>query len=151
MKSLHVLAPIPSRYDFWTVSTLYTQYSTFPCWNQQLQIQFLITFNPHLHQSLLTMNQNSKFLKYLIPRLTTTVIPASYCILSIGQGMRVPMKKPPGYSLQNLDMLLNSSQTSTLHTQTSPVLCQVFPDSDFATFWFSPFLRITLVIMSKSF
>src|SRR5882724_11477287 len=36
MKSLHVPAPIASHYDFQTVSTLYTQYSTFTCWNQQL-------------------------------------------------------------------------------------------------------------------
>src|SRR5882724_2267653 len=36
MKSLHVLAPILSHYDFRTVSALYTRYSTFPCWNQRL-------------------------------------------------------------------------------------------------------------------
>jgi len=37
MKSLHILAPIPSHYDFWTVSALYPRYSTFPCWNQKLR------------------------------------------------------------------------------------------------------------------
>src|SRR5882724_10476151 len=36
MKSLHILAPIPSPSDFQTVSTLYTQSSTSQCWNQQL-------------------------------------------------------------------------------------------------------------------
>src|SRR5882724_414099 len=91
MKSLHVLAPIPSHYDFRTVSVLYTWYSTFPCWNQHL-LRFLITFNPHLCQSLLTMNLNLKFLKYLTLRLTTAVVPANYYILSVGQVMRVLTK-----------------------------------------------------------
>src|SRR5882724_1088101 len=36
MKSLHFLAPIPSPYDFRTVSVLYTWFSTSQCWNQQL-------------------------------------------------------------------------------------------------------------------
>src|SRR5882724_1425978 len=113
----------------------------FPCWNQQLRIQFLIAFNPHLCQSLLMMNRNLKFPKYSTPRLTTTIVPASYWILSVGQGMRVLTKKPPGYSLQNSDMLPNLSRTSTLHTWSSPALCQVFPDSDFATFWVSSFFE----------
>src|SRR5882724_12382032 len=56
MKSLHVLAPILSCYDFWTVSTLYTRYSTFPCWNQRFRIRSLIAFNPHPRQSLWTTN-----------------------------------------------------------------------------------------------
>src|SRR5882724_6263159 len=51
------------------------------------------------------------------------------------------LKKPPGYSLPNSDKLPNSSWTSTLHTQPSLALCQVFPDSDFATFWCSSFFE----------
>src|SRR5882724_4816284 len=74
-KSLHDLAPIPSCYDFWTVFVLYTQYSMFPCWNQQLRIRSLIAFNPHPCQALLMMNPNSKFPKYLTQRLTTSIVP----------------------------------------------------------------------------
>src|SRR5882724_5523684 len=82
MKSLHFWAPIPSPYDFWTVSALYTQFSMYPCWNQQLQIQFLIMFNPCPCQSLLTTNQNLKSPKPSTPKLTTVDMPINYCILS---------------------------------------------------------------------
>src|SRR5882724_7393211 len=126
-KSLHDPAPIPSHYDFQTVFVLYTRYSTFPCWNQRLQIQSLIAFNPHLCQSLLMMNLNSKSWKYSTPRLTIAVVPANYCISSIGQGMKVLMKKLHRSSLPNSDTLLNSLRISTLHTQPSLALCQVFP------------------------
>src|SRR5882724_3125605 len=130
-KSLHSLAPILSLSDFQTVSALYTQFSTSQCWNQQLQIQFPIGFNPHPCQSLSMMNQNSKSLKSSTPRLTTDVVPASYCILSIGQGMRAPMKKLP---VPNSDMLPNSLQISTLPIQPSLVLCQI---SDLGAFHFN--------------
>src|SRR5882724_1783146 len=100
----------------------------FPCWNQQLRIRSLIAFNLHLCQSLLTMNPNVKFRKYLTQRLTTVVEPANYCNLSVGQGMRVLTKKLLGSSLPN------SLWISTLHTHPSLALCQVFPDSDSATF-----------------
>src|SRR5882724_8063318 len=133
-KSLHVPAPILSHYDLWTVSALYTRYSTFPCWNQRLRIQSLITFNPHPCQSLLTTNPNSKFLKYSTQRLTTAIIPANYCILSVGQGMRVLMKKLLGYSLPNSDTLPNLLQTFTLHTQPNMALCQVFPNFNLKPF-----------------
>ena len=76
MKSLCSQAPTPSPYDFPTVSVLYTQFSTSQCWNQQLQIQFQIMFNPHPCQLLLMTNQNLKSLKSLTPRLTTDVMPA---------------------------------------------------------------------------
>src|SRR5882724_10097371 len=72
------------------------------------------------------MNRNSKSPKSLTPRLTTDVMPASYCILSFGQGMRALMKKLPGSLLPSLDMLLNLSWISTLHIQPSLVLFQVF-------------------------
>src|SRR5882724_10998281 len=80
------------------------------------------------------MNWNLKSPKFSTPRLTTNVMPASYCILSIGQGMRALMKELPGSSLLNLDMLLNSLQISTLHIQPSLVLCQVF---DLGAFYFN--------------
>src|SRR5882724_6514513 len=70
---------------------------------------------PHPHQSLLMMHQNLKFLKSLTPKLTITIMPASYCILSIGKGMRALMRKHPGYSLPNSDMLLNLLWTCTQH------------------------------------
>src|SRR5882724_9476737 len=111
MKSLHDPAPIPSCYNFWTVSMLYTRYSMFPCWNQRFRIRSLIAFNRHLCQSLLTTNLNSKSRKYSTQRLTTTVVPANYCILSVGQGMKALTKKLHGYSLPNL------LRISTLHTQ----------------------------------
>src|SRR5882724_10496850 len=150
MKSLHILEPILSHYNFRTVSALYTQYSTFPCWNQRLRIRSLIMFNPHLCQSLLTTNPNSKIPKYSTQRLTTAIIPANYCILSVGQGMRVLTKKPLGYSLPNLDMLPNWSQTFTLHMWPNLVLCQIFPDSDLQPSSVLHFLRITLFFMFKS-
>src|SRR5882724_11017421 len=83
-------------------------------------------FNPHPHQSLSMMNRNLKLPKSSIPRLTTDVMPASYCILSVRQAMRALMKKLPGSSLPSLDMLLNLLQISTLHIQPSLVLFQVF-------------------------
>src|SRR5882724_11990031 len=125
-KSLHSLAPILSLSDFRTVSELYTRYSTSQCWNQQLRIRFPIEFNPHPCQSLSMMNWNWKSPKSSTPRLTTDIVPASYCILSIGQGMRVLTKKLPGSSLLNSDMLPNLLQISTLHIQPSLVLFQVF-------------------------
>jgi len=148
-KSLHNPAPIPSRYDFRTVFMLYTRYSMFPCWNQQFRIQSLIAFNPHPCQSLLTMNPNSKSRKYSTQRLTTTIVPANYCILSVGQGMRVLTKKLLGYSLPNLDMLPNWSWISTLHIQPNLALCQVFLDSDLQPSGVLHFLRITLFLCSK--
>src|SRR5882724_6294662 len=90
------------------------------------------------------MNPNSKSWKYLTPRLTTTVVPANYCILSVGQGMRVLMKKLLGYSLPNSDMLLNWSRICTLHTQPNLALCQVFPNSDLQPSGVLHSLRITL-------
>src|SRR5882724_8147162 len=120
MKTLHSLAPIQSLSDFQTVSALYTWFSTSQCWNQQLQIRFPIKFNPHPHQSLSTMNRNSKSPKSSTPRLTTDIVPANYCILSIGQVMRALTKKLPGSLLPNLLWI------STLHIQPSLVLCQVF-------------------------
>src|SRR5882724_6631102 len=63
------------------------------------------------------MNRNSKSLKSSTPRLTTDVVPASYCILSVGQVMRALMKKLPGSLLLSSDMLLNLLQISTLHIQ----------------------------------
>src|SRR5882724_5271419 len=104
------------------------------CWNQQLRIRFPIEFNPHPCQSLSTMNQNLKSPKSLTPRLTTDIVPASYCILSIGWGMRAPTKKLPGSSLPNSDMLPNSLQISTLPIQPSLVHCQIF---DLGTFYFN--------------
>src|SRR5882724_8822129 len=109
-------------------------FSTSQCWNQQLQIRFLIAFNPHPCQSLSMTNRNSKSPKSLIPRLTTDIVPASYCILSVGQGMRALMRKLPGSSLLNSDMLPNLLQISTLHIQPSLVLFQVF---DLGTFYFN--------------
>src|SRR5882724_9400488 len=83
-------------------------------------------FNPHPCQSLSMMNQNLKSPKSSTPRLTTNVMPASYCILSVGQGMRTLTKKLPGSSLPSLEMLLNLLQIYTLHIQPSLVLFQVF-------------------------
>jgi len=134
MKSLHFLTPILSLSDFQTISTLYTQSSTSQCWNQKLQIQFPIGFNPHPCQSLSTMNWILKSLKSSTPRFTTDVVPASYCILSVGQGMRALMKKLPGSVLPNLDMLTNSLWISTLPIQPSLVHCQIF---DLGTFHFN--------------
>src|SRR5882724_1040458 len=97
-----------------------------PCWNQQLQIQILIEFNPHPRQSLSMMNWNLKSPKFSTPRLTTDIVPANYCILFVGQVMKALVKKFPGSSLPNSDMLPNSLWSSTLHIQPSLVLCQVF-------------------------
>src|SRR5882724_12291761 len=93
-------------------------------------------------------NLNSKFLKHLTHRLTTTIVPANYYILSIGQVMRVLTKKLLGYSLPNLDTLLNLLQTFTLHTQPNLALCQVFPNFDLQSSGVLHFLRITLVFFN---
>src|SRR5882724_2576605 len=80
------------------------------------------------------MNPNLKFPKYSTQRLTTAIVPANYYISSIGQVMKALTKKLHGSSLPNSDMLPNSLQISTLHTQPSLAHCQVFSDSDSATF-----------------
>src|SRR5882724_4144729 len=72
-------------------------------------------------------NWNSKSPKSSTPRLTTDIMPANYCILSIGQGMRALTNKLPGSSLPN------SLQISTLPIQPSLVLCQT---SDLGAFYF---------------
>src|SRR5882724_2582223 len=95
------------------------------------------------------MNQNSKSLKSSIPRLTTDVIPASYCILSIGQVMRELMKKHPGSSLPSSDMLPNLLWTSTLHIQPSLALFQVF-DSGTFHFNFEVLLKFSIFLQVKS-
>src|SRR5882724_278709 len=85
--------------------------------------------NPQLHSTPtppIIVDGEPESPKSSTPRLTTDVVPASYCILSVGQGMRAPMKKLPGSSLPNSDMLLNLLQISTLHIQPSLVLFQVF-------------------------
>src|SRR5882724_12057443 len=102
-------------------------------------------FNPHPCQSLLMMNQNLKSLKSLTPRLTTIDMPASYCILSVGQGMRALMKKLPGYSLLNSDMLPNLSQISIPPTQPSLALFHIFEPGNFIHY-----LRFTCSIANKS-
>src|SRR5882724_9785267 len=91
-------------------------------------------FNPQPRQSLLMMNQNLKSPKSSTPRLTTNIVPASYCILSVGQVMRALTKKLPGSSLPSSDMLLNLLRISTLHIQPSLVLFQVF---DSGTLYFN--------------
>src|SRR5882724_12916522 len=95
------------------------------------------------------MNPNLKSQKYLTQKLTTTVVPAKYCILSPGQGMRVLMKKLLGYLLPNLDMLPNWSRISTLHIQPNLALCQVSLDSDLQPSSVLQFLRITLFYVQK--
>src|SRR5882724_971486 len=95
------------------------------------------------------MNPNSKFPKYSTQKFTTAIVHASYCILSVGQGMRVLTKKHLGYLLLNSDILPNPSQISTLHTQPNLALCQVFPDSDLQPSSVLHFLRITLFFMFK--
>src|SRR5882724_7451008 len=72
------------------------------------------------------MNKNLKSPKSSTPRLTTNIMPASYCILCVGQGMRALMKKLPGSLLLSSDMLLNLLWISTLHIQPSLVPFQVF-------------------------
>src|SRR5882724_10338540 len=67
------------------------------------------------------MNRNSKSPKSSTPRLTADIVPASYCILSVGQGMRALTKKLPGSSLLSSDMLRNLLWISTLHIQPSLV------------------------------
>src|SRR5882724_732324 len=126
MTSLHSLAPILSLSDFQTVSELYTWFSTSQCWNQQLRIRFPIEFNPHPRQSLSMMDWNLKSPKSSTPRLTTDIVPASYCILSIGQVMRALTKKLPGSLLPNSDMLPNSLWISTLPIQPNLVHCEIF-------------------------
>src|SRR5882724_221074 len=97
------------------------------------------------------MNQNLKSPKSLIPRLTTNITPASYCILSIGQGMRALMKKLPGSSLLSSDMLLNLLQISTLHIQKSLVHFQVFNLGAFqlkSYLKFSHFLQVKPILIT---
>ena len=101
MRSLHDWAHTQSPYDFQTVFTLYTWYSTSQCWGQPLQIPFLIESSLlHLWSWSMT-NRNSRFPRYWTPRLTTVNMPASYCTLSIGQVMKAQMQKPHGSSLLN--------------------------------------------------
>src|SRR5882724_1891365 len=95
------------------------------------------------------MNPNSKSRKYSTQKLTTTVVPANYCILSVGQGMKVLTKKLLGYSLPNLDMLPNWLRISTLCIQPNLALCQVFLDSDLQPSSVLQFLRITLFYVQK--
>src|SRR5882672_118664 len=140
-KSLHDPAPIPSCYDFRTVSALYTRYSTSLCWNQQLQTQFPIEFNPHLRQLQSMMNPNSKFPKSSIPRLTTDVVPANSFTLSAGLVTKALTKKPLGSLHPNSDMLRNLSRIFTWHTLPNPALCRVFID---LTSGVLHFLEITL-------
>src|SRR5882724_3704298 len=148
-KSLHFLALIQSLSNFQRVSALYTQYFTSQCWNQQLQIRFLIVFNPHPHQSLSMMNQNLKSPKSLTPRLTTDIMPAIYCFLSVGQIMRALTKKLPGSSLLSLDMLPNLLWISTLDIQPSLVLFQVF-DSGAFTSVFEVLFEVFTLFSSQS-
>src|SRR5882724_3874075 len=96
------------------------------------------------------MNQNSKSPKCSTPRLTTDVMPASYCILSIGQSMRALMKKLPGSSLPSLDMLPNLLWISTLHIQPSLALFQVF-DSGALHFNLKSYLKFSNVYKSNQF
>src|SRR5882724_8055021 len=95
------------------------------------------------------INQNSKSLQSLTPRLTTDIMPASYCILSVGQGMRALTKKLPGSLLPSLDMLPNLLQISTLHIQPSLVLFQVF-DSGTLHFNFEVLLKFSIFLQVKS-
>ena len=77
-------------------------------------------------------------------KLTTILVPASYCILSIGQGMRALMKKLPGSLLLSLDMLPKLLQISTLHIQPSPVLFQVSESGVLHFLLKSYYLKFTL-------
>src|SRR5882724_9021769 len=63
--------------------------------------------------------------------------------------MRVLTKKLLGHSLPNLDMLLNWSWISTLHTQPNLALYQVFPDPDLQPSGVLHSLRITLFLCSN--
>src|SRR5882724_1710972 len=107
-------------------------------------------FNPHPHQSLSMMNWNSKSLKSSTPRLTTDVVPESYCILSVGQGMRALTKKLPGSLLPSSDILLNLLWISTLHIQPSLALFQVF-DSGTLHFNLKSYLKFSNVYKSNQF
>jgi len=127
-----------------------TRYSTFPCWRPATPNPIPDHIQPPPRQSLWMTNPNSKSWKYSTQRLTTAVVPANYCILYVGQGMRVLTKKLLGYLLPNSDMLLNSLQISTLHTQPSLALYQVFPNSDFQPSGVLHSLRITLVFICSN-
>ena len=135
-RSLHDQAHTPSLYDFWTVSTLYTQFSMSPCWSQPFQTPFLIECSL-LHLRLWsTTNRNLRFLRYWTPRSTTVDVPVNYCTLSVGQATKAQMRKPRGYSLPNSDTLPNLFQNSTPSTLPNLALCQNFPDSSFLMFTF---------------
>ena len=125
-RSLHDRAHTPSLYDFWTVFTLYTQFSMFQCWSQPFRIPFLIKSSLLHLRSWSMMNQNLKFPRYWTPKSITVDVPANYCTLSIGQATKAQTKKPRGYSL------LNSLWNSTPSTLPNLALCQSFPDSSFS-------------------
>src|SRR5882724_8346040 len=93
-------------------------------------------------------NWNSKSPKSSTPRLTTDVVPASYCILSVGQDMKALTKKLPGSLLPSSDMLPNLLWISTLHIQPSLVLFQVF-DSGAFHFNLKSYLKFSHFYKSK--
>jgi len=129
----YTLAPTLSLSDFQTVSELYIRSSTFNVGTSNSD-PIPDRFQPPPPPIIVNDERNSKSPKSSTPRLTTDVMPASYCILSDGQVMRALTKKLPGSSLPNSDMLPNSLRISTLPIQPSLVLCQVF---DLGTFYFN--------------
>src|SRR5882724_3964824 len=65
-------------------------------------------YNPHPCQSLSMTNKNLKSPKSSTPRLTTDIMPANYCISSVGQGMRqTPPHLPGKIESITCDLILN--------------------------------------------
>jgi len=123
MKSLHP-GTHSITYDFQKVSVLYTQYSMFPCWNQQPWIQSQSHSTP---PSSIKCQWQPEFemSEILDSKIDNHCCACKLCILSVGQVMRTLMKKLPDTCFPNSDMLPNSFQTSTQPTQPSLSLCQV--------------------------
>jgi len=131
-------------YDPCTPGTIQSlsDFRTVPCCTPSFPVSMLepatpnlipITFNP-TPTNIVDDKLDSKSPKSSTPRLTTNVMPAGYCIFSIGQGMRALMKKllDPHSKLGH-----GSELVADFHSayQPSLVLFQSLTQAHFTSIW----------------
>jgi len=126
MKSLHSLTPILSFSNFQTVSVLYTSFPHLNVGTRKSKSNSRLHSTPtpanHCQWWTGIWNLRNPWLQDWQPMLCL----ASYCILSVGQGMRGTDKETSWILASELGHASKPLQISTLHIQPSLILCQVF-------------------------
>ena len=102
----------PLLFTLWLPDSMHAIHPVFHVSMLEPSTPFPNVFNLLCHQYSLMVNPNTKSRRFLTLNWITDAAYSNSYIWSSGPDMKVPMKKPPGYLLMNLLMLLTLFPTS---------------------------------------